>query len=129
MNEVDLGRYELITATQWRNADGEQLAVTASGRRIILPAKALGAELRHAQLGQRLHSVEAAGRIVPPGRSAGPTPGTNASRQSSWLRCVAFLAGAFATVFLAASAVLEAAALPVVAFFAAARGTFLAPET
>ena len=59
-----LGRYELITATQWRNADGEQLAVTASGRRIILPAEALGAELRHAQLGQRLHSVEAAGRVL-----------------------------------------------------------------
>jgi hypothetical protein len=29
-----------------------------------LPAKALGAELRHAQLGQRLHSVEAAGRVL-----------------------------------------------------------------
>jgi hypothetical protein len=42
---------------------------------------------------------------------------------------VAFLAGAFATVFRAATAVLAAAALTAVAFFAAARGTFFAPET
>jgi 2-phospho-L-lactate/phosphoenolpyruvate guanylyltransferase len=59
-----LGRYELITATQWRDADGEQLGVTASGRRIALPVEALGSELRHARLGQRLHSVEAAGRVL-----------------------------------------------------------------
>jgi 2-phospho-L-lactate guanylyltransferase len=59
-----LGRYELITATQWHNADGEQLAVTAAGSRITLPAAALGEELRHARLGQRLHSVEADGRVL-----------------------------------------------------------------
>jgi 2-phospho-L-lactate/phosphoenolpyruvate guanylyltransferase len=59
-----LGRYELITATQWRNARDEQLAVTASGRRIALPSDALDAELRHARLGQRLHSVEADGRVL-----------------------------------------------------------------
>jgi 2-phospho-L-lactate guanylyltransferase len=59
-----LGRYELITATDWRNADGEQLAVTASGRRMILPAEALGVELRHAQNGQRLHAVQAGGRVL-----------------------------------------------------------------
>ena len=69
-----LGRYELITATQWRNADGEQLAVTASGRRIVLPAKALGARASACPTGQRLHSVEAAGRVCPPGCSAGPSP-------------------------------------------------------
>jgi hypothetical protein len=40
-----------------------------------------------------------------------------------------FLAGAFATVFLAATAVFDAAALPEEAFLAVARGTFLAPET
>ncbi len=34
-----LGRYELITATQWRNAEGDQLAVTTTGRRIALPAE------------------------------------------------------------------------------------------
>ena len=59
-----LGRYLLITATQWSNADGDQLAVTASGTRIALPADALRGELRHAQLGQRLHAVEADGRVL-----------------------------------------------------------------
>jgi 2-phospho-L-lactate guanylyltransferase len=59
-----LGRYELITATQWRNADDDQLAVTAAGNRIALPANALGHELRHARLGQRLHSVVADGRVL-----------------------------------------------------------------
>ena len=59
-----LGRYELITATQWCDADGEQLAVTNSGRRIVLPAAALGSELRHARVGQRLHSVEARGHVL-----------------------------------------------------------------
>jgi len=59
-----LGRYELITATEWRNASGDQLAVTAGGRRIALPHKALGVELRHARLGQRLHSVEVGGRVL-----------------------------------------------------------------
>jgi 2-phospho-L-lactate/phosphoenolpyruvate guanylyltransferase len=59
-----LGRYQLITATEWRNADGEPLAVTAEGRRIMLPAVALAGELRHARLGQRLHAVEADGRVL-----------------------------------------------------------------
>jgi len=59
-----LGRYELITATQWCNADGEQLAVTSTGRRIVLPVAALGSELRHVKVGQRLHSVEADGRVL-----------------------------------------------------------------
>jgi 2-phospho-L-lactate guanylyltransferase len=59
-----LGRYELITATQWRNAEGDQLAVTTTGRRIALPADALRGELRHAQPGQRLNAVEADGRVL-----------------------------------------------------------------
>jgi 2-phospho-L-lactate guanylyltransferase len=59
-----LGRYELITATDRRNNDGDQLAVTASGRRIVLPAEALDAGLLHARIGQRLHSVEADGRVL-----------------------------------------------------------------
>jgi 2-phospho-L-lactate guanylyltransferase len=59
-----LGRYELITATEWRNPDGEPLAVTATGRRIALPAEALRGELRHARLGQRLHAVEADDRVL-----------------------------------------------------------------
>jgi len=59
-----LGCYQLITATQWRNAEGHQLAVTATGRRIALPAKALGGELRYAGLGQRLHAVEADDRVL-----------------------------------------------------------------
>ena len=59
-----LGRYELITATQWRNSEGDQLAVTKTGRRIALPAEALRGELQHAQLGQRLHAVEADGRVL-----------------------------------------------------------------
>jgi 2-phospho-L-lactate guanylyltransferase len=59
-----LGHYQLITATQWRNAAGHQLAVTATGRRIALPANALSGELRHARLGQRLHAVEADDRVL-----------------------------------------------------------------
>ena len=59
-----LGRYELITATEWRYADDEPLAVTSEGRRITLAAGALGGELRHARLGQRLHAVEADGRVL-----------------------------------------------------------------
>jgi 2-phospho-L-lactate guanylyltransferase len=59
-----LGRYELITATEWRDADGEPLAVTASGRRISFPAEALRGELRGARLGQRLHAVQADGRVL-----------------------------------------------------------------
>jgi 2-phospho-L-lactate/phosphoenolpyruvate guanylyltransferase len=59
-----LGRYELITATQWRSPEGAPLAVTPTGRRIVLPDDALRGELRHAQLGQRLHSVVADGRVL-----------------------------------------------------------------
>jgi 2-phospho-L-lactate guanylyltransferase len=59
-----LGRYELITATQWHNPEGDQLAVTPAGKRIVLPEEALRGELRHAQLGQRLHAVEADGRVL-----------------------------------------------------------------
>ena len=59
-----LGRYELITATQWRNAEGDQLAVTTTGRRIVLPDEALRGDLRHAQLGQRLHAVQADDRVL-----------------------------------------------------------------
>jgi 2-phospho-L-lactate/phosphoenolpyruvate guanylyltransferase len=59
-----LGHYELITATDHHDADGDQLAVTASGRRIVLPAEALGVDLRHARIGQRLHSVQAGGRVL-----------------------------------------------------------------
>jgi 2-phospho-L-lactate/phosphoenolpyruvate guanylyltransferase len=59
-----LGRYELITVTQWRNASGELLAVTATGRRIALPAGAFRDELRYTRLGQRLHAVEADGRVL-----------------------------------------------------------------
>jgi 2-phospho-L-lactate/phosphoenolpyruvate guanylyltransferase len=59
-----LGRYQLITATHWSNTDGDQLAITASGSRMALPADALRGELRHAQLGQRLHAVAADGRVL-----------------------------------------------------------------
>jgi 2-phospho-L-lactate/phosphoenolpyruvate guanylyltransferase len=59
-----LGCYQLITATQWRNADRELLAVTATGRRIALPATAFRDELRYTRLGQRLHAVEADGRVL-----------------------------------------------------------------
>ena len=58
-----LGRHEVITATQWRNADGELLAVTATGRRIALPAEAPRRTATD-QLGQRLHAVEADGRVL-----------------------------------------------------------------
>ena len=64
MEKGAYGRHEVITATQWRNADGELLAVTATGRRIALPAEALRDELRQISLGQRLHAVEADGRVL-----------------------------------------------------------------
>ena len=59
-----LGHYELITATEWRDADGQPLAVTATGQRITFPAEALGGELRGARLGQRLHAVQADDRVL-----------------------------------------------------------------
>jgi 2-phospho-L-lactate guanylyltransferase len=59
-----LGNYELIAATEWHDTLGQPLAVTASGRRIPLPAEALHDGLLHARLGQRLHAVEADGRVL-----------------------------------------------------------------
>ena len=55
-----LGRHQVITATQWRGPDGEQQAVTATGRRVALPAGVLAEGLRQVRSGQRLHAVIAA---------------------------------------------------------------------
>jgi 2-phospho-L-lactate guanylyltransferase len=52
-----LGRYTVITATNWTDAAGSPLAVTGTGHRIALPSAALADGLRYARLGQRLHAV------------------------------------------------------------------------
>jgi 2-phospho-L-lactate/phosphoenolpyruvate guanylyltransferase len=59
-----LGRYEVVTATDWTNEDGHRLAVTAAGRRVALPHGAVGARDRPLRSGQRLHAVTAAGRVL-----------------------------------------------------------------
>jgi len=52
-----LGRYAVVTATDWRADDGTRQAVTGSGYRVALPSSALSDGLRHVRLGQRLHAV------------------------------------------------------------------------
>lgn len=59
-----IGSYSVVTATDWRSADGTPSAVTSSGRRVMLPVVALSDGLRHARIGQRLHAVIVADRVV-----------------------------------------------------------------
>jgi 2-phospho-L-lactate guanylyltransferase len=59
-----LGRYAVITATNWTDATGTPLAVTSTGHRIALPAAALADGLRHARLGQRLHAAVNDDRVL-----------------------------------------------------------------
>lgn len=58
-----LGRYQVITTTQWTTEDGTPLAVTSSGHRVRVPAAALADGLRTPRLGQRLHAVVAADEV------------------------------------------------------------------
>jgi 2-phospho-L-lactate guanylyltransferase len=59
-----LGSYQQITATGAVDDHGRQLAVTAAGRRVVLPPDALADGLRHARSGQRLHAVTLPDRVL-----------------------------------------------------------------
>ncbi len=59
-----IGRYAVITATEWRDDAGHPLAVTESGHRVILSAAALSDGIRSTRLGQRLHAVLAGDRVL-----------------------------------------------------------------
>lgn len=59
-----LGQYEVVTATDWRDEDGQRLAVTATGRRVALPHRVGGEADRPLRSGQRLHAVTATGRVL-----------------------------------------------------------------
>jgi len=59
-----LGTYTVLTATDWRTADGTPQAVTSSGLRVVLPGTALSDGLQHVRLGQRLHAVVADGTVI-----------------------------------------------------------------
>ncbi len=59
-----LGEYQVVTATDWTDASGRRLAVTAAGRRILLPDGATAGVARAVRSGQRLHAVTAANRVL-----------------------------------------------------------------
>jgi 2-phospho-L-lactate/phosphoenolpyruvate guanylyltransferase len=59
----ELGQYQVVTATDWTDEDGRRLAVTAAGRRVVLPEDVVGAD-RPVRSGQRLHAVTAAARVL-----------------------------------------------------------------
>ncbi len=59
-----LGRYAVITTTDWRDPRGEPMAVTAGGRRIPLQAGALADGLRQTRPGQRLQAVLADDQVL-----------------------------------------------------------------
>jgi 2-phospho-L-lactate guanylyltransferase len=59
-----LGEYQVATATDWVDESGQRLAVTAAGRRIVLPDGVIGGLGRSLRSGQRLHAVTAAGRVL-----------------------------------------------------------------
>ena len=59
-----LGRYAVITTTDWRDPQGEPMAVTAGGHRIPLQAGALTDGLRRTRPGQRLQAVLADDQVL-----------------------------------------------------------------
>jgi 2-phospho-L-lactate/phosphoenolpyruvate guanylyltransferase len=59
-----LGKYQVVTATDWTNDRGQRLAVTAAGRRIVLPEHSVGEGVRSVRSGQRLHAVTTADRVL-----------------------------------------------------------------
>lgn len=59
-----LGKYLVITATDWRTENGTPQAVTSSGYRVLLPSTALSDGLQHVRLGQRLHAAIADGTVL-----------------------------------------------------------------
>lgn len=59
-----LGRYQVVTATDWADGNGQRLAVTGAGRRIVLPAGVATQAGRPVRTGQRLHAVTADDRVL-----------------------------------------------------------------
>lgn len=58
-----LARYEVVTTTSYHDDQGQPLAVSARGHRLVLPTTALADGLRPLRPGQRLHSVHSAGVV------------------------------------------------------------------
>jgi 2-phospho-L-lactate guanylyltransferase len=59
-----LGDYQVVTATDWTDDHGQSLAVTAAGRRVVVPDGAVADQRHRVRPGQRLHAVTAAGRVL-----------------------------------------------------------------
>ncbi len=59
-----LGDYQVVTATDWTDDHGRSLAVTAAGRRVVLPDEVVADQRHRVRAGQRLHAVTAAGRVL-----------------------------------------------------------------
>ena len=59
-----LGRYQVVTVTEWTDDRDHRLAVTAAGRRVVLPDGVIGRPGRPVRSGQRLHAVTAADRVL-----------------------------------------------------------------
>jgi 2-phospho-L-lactate/phosphoenolpyruvate guanylyltransferase len=59
-----LGQYQVVTTTDWTDDLGQRMAVTAAGRRVVLPDGVVGGAGRSVRSGQRLHAVTAAGRVL-----------------------------------------------------------------
>ena len=59
-----LGDYQVVTATDWTDDHGRSLAVTAAGRRVVLPDEVVADQRHRVRSGQRLHAVTAAGRVL-----------------------------------------------------------------
>jgi 2-phospho-L-lactate/phosphoenolpyruvate guanylyltransferase len=59
-----VGRYQVVTATDWTDDVGQRLAITADGRRVVLPELSVGEGVRAVRSGQRLHAVTTADRVL-----------------------------------------------------------------
>lgn len=62
--DQQLGRYQVITATDWTDDHGQRLVVTGAGRRVVLPEGVVAEERHPVRSGQRLHAVTAEGRVL-----------------------------------------------------------------
>ena len=59
-----LGQYQVVTVTDWTDDGGQRLAVTAAGRRVVLPDGVISGSGRSVRSGQRLHAVTAPGQVL-----------------------------------------------------------------